>query len=198
MFSWLQPLLAWVEFQELLPPPCLSLCPTCALPAPLLVQLLQVWSALSVYARPSAVEPVRMSCWFGLSPTPLTSSPFSVNASCLPIGLPMRACSMVSPCSTPWLAEITWPRKLCHGPLPIRSRALTAPAPCVLRYARHTASPCPAALASAWQCASAPASPPRFAPSPLPTLVTKNDIGCFCAGWGGAGWGGAGCCANSR
>ncbi len=37
--------------------------------------------------------------------------------------------------------------------------------------------PGPAAVASAWQCASAPAKPPRFAPSPLPTLVTKNDIG---------------------
>ena len=43
--SWLQPLLGWVEFHELLPPPCLSLCPTCAEPALLLVQLLQVWSA---------------------------------------------------------------------------------------------------------------------------------------------------------
>src|SRR5207249_3087814 len=42
----------------------------------------------------------------------------------------------------------------------------------------------PAAAANAWHCASAPARPPRFAPSPLPALVTKNDIGCggCCAG----------------
>ena len=38
----------------------------------LLVQLLQVWSIASVYARPSGCEPVRMSCWFGMSPTPFT------------------------------------------------------------------------------------------------------------------------------
>src|SRR5262249_1624398 len=56
--------------------------------------------------------------------------------------------------------------------------------PCVLRYACHVALPRPAAAASAWQWASAPARPPRFAPSLLPTLVTKNDIGCGvgCAG----------------
>ena len=39
----------------------------------------------------------------------------------------------------------------------------------------------PAAAASIWQCASAPASPPRFPPSPGPTLVTKNPIGACCA-----------------
>jgi hypothetical protein len=40
----------------------------------------------------------------------------------------------------------------------------------------------PAAAANFAQCASAPASPPSFAPSPPPTDVTKNVIGagaCF-------------------
>ncbi len=39
-------------------------------------------------------------------------------------------------------------------------------------------------MASFWQWASAPARPPRFAPSPMPTLVMKKDIGgggAFCA-----------------
>src|SRR5262249_17565164 len=35
----------------------------------------------------------------------------------------------------------------------------------------------PAALASERQCASAPSSPPKSAPLPLPTLVTKKVIG---------------------
>src|SRR5688572_29760447 len=73
------------------------------------------------------------------------------------------------------------PFTLCHGPLPMRSRAFTASAPCVLRYARHVRPPAPTAVASAWQCASAPASPPRLPPLPSPTLVMKNVIGC--GGW---------------
>ena len=36
-----------VEFQEVLPPPFRSECPSCAVPAPLPVQPLQVWSAPS-------------------------------------------------------------------------------------------------------------------------------------------------------
>ena len=36
--------------------------------------------------------------------------------------------------------------------------------------------PAPAALASDWQWASAPAIPPRSAPLPMPTLVTKKLI----------------------
>src|SRR5689334_20545868 len=129
-----------------------------------------------------------MSCWFGVSPTPLTGALFSVSENCLPSALPRRACSIVSPCSSPRFCATRCPRALYHGPLPIRSRALTAPDPCVLRYACHVAEPRPAAAASDWQCASAPASPPRFAPSPFPTLVTKKDIGCggaCCAGCGG-------------
>ena len=78
-FAWLQPLLAWAEFHELglSPPPCLSWCPTRALPEPLRAQLLQVLSP--VRALPSALEPVSMSCVFGLSPRPLTVAPFSVS-----------------------------------------------------------------------------------------------------------------------
>ena len=75
-----------------------------------------------------------MSCWFGVSPTPLTGSFFSVSESCLPSGLPIRACSMVSPCSSATFCATRWPRALYHGPLPMRSRALTGVRPpCVLR-----------------------------------------------------------------
>ena len=34
---------------------------------------------------------------FGMSPTPLTRSFFSVSENCLPSALPIRACSIVSP-----------------------------------------------------------------------------------------------------
>src|SRR3954467_9563737 len=65
----------------------------------------------------------------------------------------------------------------------MRSRALTPASPPgsqVLRYAFQFACFEPAALASALQCASAPSSPPRSAPLPLPTLVTKNVMSCAC------------------
>ena len=52
-------------------------CPSWAVPILLLVQLLQVWSAASVYARPSGCDPVRISCSFGVSPKPFVISPFS-------------------------------------------------------------------------------------------------------------------------
>jgi hypothetical protein len=45
--AWLQPLVAFDEFQEE-PLPIRSEWPTCAEPVELLVQLLHVWSALSV------------------------------------------------------------------------------------------------------------------------------------------------------
>src|SRR5262247_1122630 len=41
--------------------------------------------------------------------------------------------------------------------------------------------PAPTAAASLWQCASAPARPPKFAPLPGPALVTKKVIW---AAWG--------------
>jgi len=50
-------------------------------------------------------------------------------------------------------------------------------------YACHIAAPRPAPAASIWQCASAPAIPPRLAPLPGPALVTKNVMS---AGPGGA------------
>src|SRR5207248_4453899 len=53
------------------------------------------------------------------------------------------------------------------------------PGRAVLRYAFQFVCFEPAALASALQCASAPSSPPRFAPFPLPVLVTKNVMSCF-------------------
>src|SRR3954470_17731168 len=77
----------------------------------------------------------------------------------------------------------------------MRSRALTPASPPgsqVLRYAFQFVCFEPAALASALQCASAPSMPPKSAPLPLPTLVTKNvmspldavlglDLSCACA-----------------
>src|SRR5262245_24659570 len=72
------------------------------------------------------------------------------------------------------------PLALYQGPLPIRSRAFTPASPpgsVVLRYARQLVRVEPAALASARQCASAPSSPPKSAPLPLLTLVTKKVIG---------------------
>ena len=71
------------------------------------------------------------------------------------------------------------PAGVVPGPVPIRSRAFTAgwPGRAVgTRYARHVWSPAPSAAASAWQWASAPESPPRFPPRPLPRLVTKNRV----------------------
>ena len=106
-------------------------------------------------------NPVRISCVFGISPTPLTMVFFSVSEICLPSALPSRACSMVSPWSSATLPPIRPPRALNHGPLPMRSRAFTAPGPCVLMYAcQTTGAPRPAAVPSCWQYASAPASPP--------------------------------------
>ena len=52
-----------------------------------------------VYAVPSGRDPVRMSCVFGMSPTPLLIPAFSVSEICLPIALPTRASSIVSPCN---------------------------------------------------------------------------------------------------
>src|SRR3954470_23863040 len=100
-----------------------------------------------------------MSCWLGVSPTPLTTPPFSVSDSCLPSALPRRACSMVSPWSSPRFCATRCPRWLYHGPLPMRSRALTALAPWVLRYACHITPPRPAAAASDWPCAAAAGGP---------------------------------------
>src|SRR6185503_10515288 len=67
-------------------------------------------------------------------------------------------------CSVPRSRAIIWPRALYQGPLPMRSRALTAGMPflaCWLRYACHMTPPWPAAVAICWQYASAPARPPK-------------------------------------
>jgi hypothetical protein len=65
------------------------------------------------------------------------------------------------------------------GTVPMRSRAFTAGWPgraCVLKYACQVRFPAPTAAASVWQCASAPANPPRLPPSPIGSLVTKKFI----------------------
>ena len=121
-------------------------------------------------AVPSGCVPVRMSCSFGVSPRPLTTAPFSVSAVCL-----LRL--LLAPCRSATSLAMTSPLAFFHGPLPMRSLALTAgadPDACVLRYARQVRSPAPTAAASFWQWASAPARPPKSAPLPDPVLVTKN------------------------
>ena len=95
-------------------------------PAPLLVQLRHVMSASPAKARPSAVEPVRMSWVLGWSPRPFTMSPFSVRAVCFVSALP-------GPCRSSTLLAMTVPFEFVHGPVPMRSRAFTASDPWVLR-----------------------------------------------------------------
>ena len=74
------------------------------------------WPAIAV---PSGCEPVRMSCMFGVSPRPLTTSPFSVSAVCL--------VRLLAPCSSvDVLARRRRPWRSATGPVPMRSRALTA------------------------------------------------------------------------
>src|SRR5258706_599622 len=129
-------------------------------------------------ALEGGAAPVRMSCSFGLSPRPLIGSPFSESA----VSFVMFA---LSECSSATFFATTTPLALRHGPLPTRSRALTPASPPgseVLRYAFQLLCFEAAALASALQCASAPSSPPRSAPLPLPTLVTKNVMSPLDAG----------------
>src|SRR5262249_12462324 len=57
-----------------------SVWPSIAAPWVLLVQFLQVRSSAPGNAVPSACEPVSTSCRVGVSPTPLTPSPFPVSA----------------------------------------------------------------------------------------------------------------------
>src|SRR5438046_898546 len=131
--------------------PCRAWWPTIAEPSPLLVQLPQVVSPPAVEKRPSGSEPVRMSCSFGVSPRPLTISPFSFKAVCL-----LRL--LCSECRSLTLFATTTPLAFCHGPLPMRLRAsvpASPPGKVVLRYARQFVAFAPAALASAAQCASA-------------------------------------------
>src|SRR5262245_10966027 len=145
-----------------------------ALPSPLLVQFLHVKSSPPEGRRPSRPAPVRMSCLFGLSPRPLTTAPFSVSELSFDSLL-------LSLCRSSTLEATCTPLALTHGPDPMRSRALTAGRPsaaAALRYARQLPG-APAAVASAVQCLSAPARPPRFAPSPEPTLVMKKLIFCW-------------------
>ena len=65
----------------------------------LLVQLLQVWSMASGYAVPSGREPVRMSCVFGMSPTPLTMPALLGQRDLLAERVADASRSIVSPCS---------------------------------------------------------------------------------------------------
>ena len=55
---------------------------------------------------------------FGVSLRPLTTVPFSVSAVCL-VSL------LFALCRSSTLVAITTPWTFCHGPLPMRSRALT-------------------------------------------------------------------------
>src|SRR5262245_14701884 len=110
------------------------------------------------------------------------TSPFSESAVALVMLLPALCRSETSLATTSPLAFF-------HGPLPMRSLALTAGWPsaaCVDRYARQVFAPAPAACASDWQCRSAPATPPRSPPLPGPLLVRKKLVSADCAKAGGA------------
>src|SRR5688572_4964426 len=97
----------------LVPPPWRSWWPTVAVASlPELVQLLQDLPD----AVPSRLEPVRMSCWFGLSPRPLTTAPFSVSEFSFDNLL-------LSLCRSATLAATWTPLALNHGPAPMRSLA---------------------------------------------------------------------------
>src|SRR5947207_9954140 len=112
--------------------PTSAVWPTIAAPWPsaLLVQLVQVASSGPGIAVPSCWLPVRISCWFGVSPRPLIGLPFSSSAVSL-------LTLFLSLCRSATLAAISTPLAFDHGPLPIRSLALTPPWPCVQRYACH-------------------------------------------------------------
>ena len=88
------------------------------------VQLPQVVSlpASGTATVPSGREPVRMSWRFTLSPKPVTTSPFSVSE----LALPSLALAL---CRSATLVATVTPLALTHGPLPMRSRALTAGRP---------------------------------------------------------------------
>src|SRR2546423_14612817 len=135
-WSWLQPREPCEEFHDFMCrvsfSPCRSWWPTMAEPSPLFAQLPQVVSPPAVEYMPIGSEPVRMSCSFGVSPRPLTISPFSVRAVCLVTLFLFGECRAVT------LWATTTPLALRQGPLPMRSRALTPASPpgnAVLRYA---------------------------------------------------------------
>jgi len=127
--------------------------PNCAAPSLLFVQFLHVWSAASAYARPSGCDPVRISCMFGrIAHAVSPGRPFSVNAlffvNQVSRGAPHPACRHAG-----WRGRgrPIAPRALCHGPLPMRSRAFTARLPSaadVLMYALQVRLPAPAAPAN--------------------------------------------------
>src|ERR1700730_9047486 len=98
-----------------------SICPSIAEPCTLLVQFLQVRSSPAANAVPSGCDPVSASWRFGVSPRPLMMSPFSLSAVCL--------VRLLAPCNSATSLAITTPFEFCHGPLPMRWRALTAGLP---------------------------------------------------------------------
>src|SRR5207237_7125440 len=103
--------------------------PTIAEPCVLLVQFLQVRSSPAANAVPSGCDPVNTSWRLGVSPRPLMTSPFSESAVCLVrllLALWRSATSLA----------MTAPLAFFHGPLPIRSLALTAGWPSAACVAR--------------------------------------------------------------
>ena len=162
--------------------PCGSKWPTVARAAALFVRWLHVTCPAAGVSEPSDWDPVRTSGRVGVSPRPFTVSAFAVRMLCLVRVAP-------SPCSWATLWAIRTPFALYHGPVPIRSRALTASCPvtaAVLRYACQVLPATPAASANRRQCRSAPSSPPSFAPSPGPALVRKKLVRFPCADAGAA------------
>src|SRR5688500_20366547 len=115
----LQPFESCAECHDvgLAPPPWRSWWPTVAVASlPELVQLLHDLPD----EVPSRFDPVRMSCWFGLSPRPFTTAPFSVSE--------LSFDSLLLPlCKSATLAATCTPLALHHGPAPTRSAACILP-----------------------------------------------------------------------
>ena len=124
--SAVQPRVGCAEFHDLAhgasTGPVRSWWPTIAVSlSPFLVQLPQVMSVKKAPGKavPSGREPVNISCRFGFSPRPATSSPFSFRMVCF-----VRL--LCSECRSATSFAIFSPLALNHGPEPMRSRACIA------------------------------------------------------------------------
>ena len=135
--AWLQPVVACEEFQDV-PLPMRSEWPTCAEPVALLVQLLQVWSALSVSARPSVlragehVVQVRRRVADAADDLALLGERGLLEQIAAALRLNQRVAVQLAT----GLSRCGAPFELYQGRVPMRSRALTAGWPgraCVLR-----------------------------------------------------------------
>ena len=139
-----------------------------ALPSPLSVQSPQVFSL----AVPSALLPVRMSCWLGSSPRPFTAAPALGQAGLLvdAVGVAVEVVEAVGDQHA--LGVVPGPGADAVPGIHRRGREVGPPGLAGRRPPPRRAS---------GRCASAPSRPPRLAPSPEPALVMKKVISASCA-----------------